>query len=178
MVKEATGSIRQLTPGVEQIVDGESQLPTLPSSPLVVIEQTEKRTIPLPVSPRPPLPTAEEVSAQQAYQTIYGGPVLKVNRYVGSSQNWVELVRWDIPLGYNGDLHEIALVSSLDEKTRYRVFIANVDQSIPTNVQTLTPQSWKWDRTIVPGGTAIWVEVMSTDGTGINVDATLTGTLR
>ncbi|GAH73815.1 unnamed protein product, partial [marine sediment metagenome] len=75
MVQEATGVIRQLVPEEEQIVHGEPQLPSRPSSPLVDIETPEKRVVPMPVSPRPPLPAAEQVAAQQAYQSIYGGPV-------------------------------------------------------------------------------------------------------
>ena len=37
MVMEATGTIRQLVPEEEQIVDGEPQIPSRPSSPLVDI---------------------------------------------------------------------------------------------------------------------------------------------
>lgn len=178
MVMDASGTIRQLIPEEEQIVDGEPQLPSRPSSPMVTIEQPEKRVVPMPVSPRPPLPAAEEIAAQEAYQTIYGGPVLKENRYSGSDQDWVELVRWDIPIGYTGDLHTISLVSDNDSKTRYRIFLANVDQNIPTDRQTTTPQEHKWDRTVLPGGSSVWVEVRSTDGTSINVDGVLTGTVR
>jgi len=178
MVQEATGTIRQLVPEEEQIVRDEPQIPSRPSSPLVEIETPEKRVVPMPVSPRPPLPSPEQVAAQQAYQAIYGGPVLKVNRYSGNDQDWVELLRWDIPIGYTGDLHEIALISSNDAKTRYRIFLANTDQGIPTDRQTLTPLSFKWDRTVLPGGYAVWVEVRSTDGTPITVDGTITGTVR
>jgi len=175
---EATGTIQQLVPGVEQIVDGEPQLPSRPSSPLVEIEQPEKRESPMPVAPRPPLPSTEQIAEQQAYQQLYGGPVLKLNRYSGTDQDWVELVRWDIPIGYTGDLHEISFVSSNDVKTRYRIFLVNVDQRIPTDRQTITPQTFKWDRTVLPGGYAVWVEVRSTDGTSITVDGSITGTVR
>jgi len=178
MVMDATGTIRQLVPGEEQIVDGEPQLPSRPSSPLVDIGQPEKRDVPMPVSPRPPLPSATEVATQQAYQAIYGGPVLKINRYSGTDQDWRELVRWDIPIGYTGDLHTISLVSNNDAKTRYRFFLANVKQDIPTDRQTTTPQEHKWDRSVLPGGTAVWVEVQSTDGTAIIVDAVITATVR
>ncbi|MBA7698376.1 hypothetical protein ES703_107053 [subsurface metagenome] len=178
MVMDATGTIQQLVPGVEQIVDGEPQLPSRPSSPLVTITEPEKRVAPMPVAPRPPLPSTEQIAQQQAYQQLYGGPVLKVNRYSGTDQDWVELVRWDIPIGYTGDLHQISLVSSNDAKTRYRVFLVNVDQGIPTDRQTVTPVTWPWDRTVLPGGYAVWVEVRSTDGTPIVVDGMLTGTVR
>ena len=178
MVQEATGTARQLIPEVEQVVAGEPQLPSRALSALVGIEEPEKRTTPMPVSPRAPLPTAEEQAAQEAYQAIYGGPVLRISRYAGSEQEWVELLRWDIPIGFTGDLREISIVSSNDEKTRYRVFLANLDQGIPTDRQTTTPQNFPWDRTILPGGTSCWIEVRSTDGTAIVVDATLTGIVR
>jgi|GEM_PF-2645489 len=170
--------LQQLIPTDEQIVDGEPQLPTRPSSPLVEVEQTEKRMSPMPVSPRPPLPSQEEVAEQQAYQLLYGGPVLKVNRYSGTDLDWVELVGWLVPIGYTGDLHEISLLSDNDEKTRYRVFLANVDQQVPTDRQTSTPLTLPWERTILPGGSSIRIDVRSTDGTAIVVDGTITGTVR
>lgn len=178
MVMDATGTIEQLVPTDEQIVKAEPQIASRPSSPLVKVAEPEKRTSPLPVSPRPPLPTTEQIAEQQAYQQLYGGPVLKVNRYSGSDQDWVELLRWDVPIGYTGDLHEIALVSDNDAKTRYRIFIGNVDQHIPTDRQTQTPATFPWNRTIIPGGYSTWVEVRTTDGTSINVDGSLTGTVR
>jgi len=178
MVMDATGTIRQLLPDEEQIVDGESQTPTRPSSPLVAVFEPDKRTAPLPVAQRPPLPSMEQQQQEQAYQALYGGPVLKVNRYSGTDQDWVELLRWDIPMGYTGDLHEISIQSSNDAKTRYRIFLANHDQNVPTDRQTQTPISFNWDRTVLPGGTSVWVEVRTTDGTAINVDCTITGTVR
>jgi len=178
MVTEATGPIEQLIPTEEQVVDGEPQVSTRAGAPLVPVKEPEKRETPLPVSPRPPLPSAGQIAEQQAYQAIYGGPVLKINRYSGVDQEWTELLRWDVPIGFTGDLHEISLMSSNDAKTRYRIFLANVSQNIPTDRQTQTPLSLSWDRTILPGGTTVWVEVMSTDGTAIIVDGTLTATVR
>ncbi|MBA7685855.1 hypothetical protein ES703_94284 [subsurface metagenome] len=87
-------------------------------------------------------------------------------------------MRWDVPIGYTGDLHEISLLSSNDAKTRYRIFLANAKQDVPTDRQTTTPLTLKWDRSVLPGGYSIWVEVRSTDGTSIIVDATITGTVR
>ena len=61
---------------------------------------------------------------------------LKATALQGGHRDWVELVRWDVPIGYTGDLHTISLLSNNDEKTRYRIFLANVDQGIPTDRQT------------------------------------------
>ncbi|MBA7613104.1 hypothetical protein ES703_20347 [subsurface metagenome] len=178
-VLEGTGEIEQLTPGVEQVVSGEPQVPSRPPSTLVPITEAEKRTEPLPVAPRPPLPSTEEVATQQAQQALYGIPVVKLNRYEGTDQDWVELVRWDIPLGFTGDLHEISLLSDNDEKTRYHVVIGNIDQKIPTDRQTSTPVEMTWRRTVLPGGTSVYVGVRTTDGTtSIIVDAMITGSVR
>lgn len=177
-VLEGTGEIEQLTPGVEQVVSDEPQIPSRPSSPLVEVTEAEKRTEPLPVSPRPALPSVEQIIEQQAQQSLYGIPYVKINRYSGNDQDWVELVRWDIPVGYTGDLHEISLLSDNDSKTRYRVVIGNIDQGIPTDRQTSTPLEMPWRRTVLPGGTSVYVEVVSPDGTAIVVDGMITGSVR
>jgi len=178
MVMDATGTLQQLVPLEEQIVSGEPQVPSRPSSPLITVAQPEKRMVPLPTTPRPALPTPEQMAQQQAIQAIYGGPFLEINRYVGSDLDYRELVRWDIPIGFTGDLHEISLVSNDDAHTRYRIFIGNQKQNVPEDRQTSTPLTLPWDRGIILGGTSCWVEVRSTDGTEITVDGTMTGTVR
>ena len=181
MVMPATGELEQLVPIEEQIVDGEPQLPTRPSSPLVDIREEEKRMVPLPTGPRPPLPSGAQIAEQQAIQAIFGIPLVKWNRYSGSDQTWQELIRWDIPSGYTGDLHELSLQSDNDAMTRWRIVIGNIDQDIPTDRQLTTPVTFPFDRTVLPGGTGVWVEVMSTTpGVPgiINVDATITGSIR
>lgn len=178
MVMPGTGELEQLVPIEEQIADGEPQIPTRPSSPLIPLEEKEKRIAPTPTAPRPPLGTPAQIAEQQAIQQIFGTPVLKWNQYIGGDKEWRELVRWDVPIGYTGDLHEIALQSNNDAKTRFRIVIANVDQDIPTDRTLSTPTSFKWDRGILPGGTSVFVEVMSTDGTSITVDGSITGSVR
>jgi len=177
-VLDGTGEIEQLTPGVEQITDGEPQLPSRPTSPLVKVTEDEKRSKPLPVAPRPPMPSGEQLIEQQAAQSLYGIPVVKVNRYSGNDQEWRELVRWDIPDGYTGDLHAISLLSDNDSATRYRVVIGNIDQDLPTDRQTSTPLEMPWRRTVIPGGTSVYVEVVSPAATAIVVDGMITGSLR
>ena len=177
-VLEGTGEIEQLTPGIEQVVRGEPQIPSRPSSPLIDVELPQKRIEPLPVAPRPSLPSAAEIATKEAELALYGVPVVRINRYSGGDQDWVEFVRWDIPTGRTGDLHEIALLSDNDAKTRYRIVIGNIDQDIPTDRQTTTPMTLTWRRTILPGGTSVYIEVVSPDGTTINVDGIITGSVR
>ncbi len=178
MVMDASGTLRQLLPDVEQIVDGESQVATRPLSPLIEIAQPDQRMTPLPVQPRPALPTPEAIAEQQAISALFGLPAVRIDRFVGTDVEWRTLVRWDVPVGLSGDLHQISLKSSLDAKTRYRIFLANVDQEVPDDRQTATPLTLDWRKTVIPGGVSVWVEVRSTDGTSITVDGIITGTVR
>jgi len=178
MVMPGTGELEQLVPTEEQIADGEPQVPTRPSSPLVKIEEPEKRTIPPPSAPRPPLPTPEVAQEQSTQLELYGLPVLRWDRWSGTDQEWRTLVRWDIPVGLYGDLHEISIQSDNDEKTRLRIVLGNVDQDIPTDRQLTTPVTMTWRRTVLPGGSSVWVEIRTTDGTAINVDGLITGSVR
>ena len=177
MVSDATGEAEQLSPEDLQVVGTEIQEPTLPGAPPFRIEQEEKREPPLPVAPRP-APSAVEVEEQQVAQAIFGVPVLKVNRYSGANQDWQSLVRWDIPEGRTGDLHEISLLSDNDTVTRYRIVIGNVDQELPTDRATSTPLDLKWQRGVLPGGTSVHVEVLSQTGVTIQVDGMIAGTVR
>ena len=178
MVSDASGTLKQLIPDVEQIVDGESQFATRPLSPLIEIAQPDKRMTPLPVQPRPSLPTPEAIAEQQAISSLFGLPAVRIDRFVGTDVEWRTLVRWDVPVGLSGDLHQISLKSSLDANTRYRIFLANVDQEVPDDRQTATPLTLDWRKTVIPGGSSVWVEVRSSDGTSITVDGIITGTVR
>lgn len=173
-----TGELEQLVPTEEQIVDGEPQVPTRPSSPLVKIEEDEKRTVPPPTAPRPSLPSAAEIEQRMAELTLFGQPIVVWDRWVGTDQEWRVLVRWDIPFGFTGDLHEISLQSSNDSKTRWRVVLGNVDQNIPTDRQLSTPVTMPWRKSVLPGGSSVYIEVRTTDGTSINVDGLITGAVR
>ena len=55
---------------------------------------------------------------------------------------------------------------------------ADIDQQWPTDRQTTTPFSLPFRDTKIPGGTSIYIELRSTDGTTINVEASLSGTVR
>lgn len=179
MVMPGTGKLEQLVPTEEQIVDGEPQVPTRPSSPLVEIEETEKRTKPPPAAPRPPLPTPAQIQERRAELELYGQPIVAWDRWTGTDQEWRVLVRWDIPFGFTGDLHEISLQSDNDAKTRWRIVLGNIDQNIPTDRQLATPVTMPWRKTVLPGGSSILIEVRTTDGeTSINVDGLITGSVR
>lgn len=177
-VARLSGVEHQLTPEELQIVDGEPQTLTQAPAPVIEIAESDKRMEPLPVSV---VPTAEAIIPSiQTTAGIFlvGQPVSRVNKYSGADLDWVELLRWDIPLGYLGDLHEVSLLSDNDAKTRYRVFLANIDQQWPTDRAQTTPLTQPWTDTKIPGGTSVYIQVRSTDGTSLNVEASLTATVR
>jgi hypothetical protein len=118
------------------------------------------------------------VYPSEADATLVGLPIFRIRRQTIVAMVWTELVRWDIPAGSTGDLGEISLMSDIDAKTRYRVTIAGVDQNVP-NEQLSSPFRIPWATgNVLAAGTAVVVEVMSTDGTGVTVDGLITGTER
>jgi len=136
---------------------------TRPPAPLIEVKEGEKRT------------TAVE---EEEEEQLFGTPVMRINRYSGKDKEWVELVRWDILPRHLGDLHAITLISDDIEKTRYRLVVGNIDQDIPRDRQAYTPLEIVWRRNQVPGGTSVYIEVMSIDGTEIAVNALLTGSVK
>lgn len=178
-VEKLSGVEKQLTPEEQQIVDGEPQTITRAPAPIIEIAEPERRMEPLPVSA---VPTAEAVIpavTTAAGVVVVGQPVAKAYRLESfTEQDWRELIRWDVPVGYIGDLHELSWLSSNDAKTRYRVWLANIDQQWPTDRQTTTPLTLPFRDSKIPGGTSIYIEVRTTDGTSINVEASLSGTVR
>lgn len=173
-----SGVAEQLQPETEQVVGAEWQQPSKPGPP-PVIGEPEKRIPPLPTSAIYGTKTiVSEAGVEEVVPVLYAQPVLKVNRYEGSDADWQELVRWDITEGYVGDLHSISVISDNDEKTRYAIVIGNVDQRIPTDKQTSTPVDFPFRNNDIPGGTSVFIAVLSTDGTAITVDAFITGTER
>lgn len=177
-VEKLSGVERQLTPAEQQIVDGEPQLEIQPGAPLITIAEPEPRMEPLPVTAVPSAETAIPSTAGPSGTLIVGQPVTKVNRVSTSSQEWQELIRWDLPAGYIGDLHELSVLSDNDTKTRYRVWLANVNQQWPLDRLTTTPLTLPFRETKIPGNTSVYIEILSTDATAINVEASLSGTVR
>lgn len=190
-IGRVSGIDRQLTPDDEQIVDGEPQTITQPPTPLIQIEEPLKTEAPLPggaaYPPGYPIPAAAPggVTPEAGGGPAAGGapavpftyPILRINEYAGTDTSWQELIRWDIPDGWVGDLHEIALNSTDDTHTRYRIILANVDQNVPTDRPTSTPWTGPWRNIRIPGGFTVRVDIMSTDGTAIVVDGSITGSL-
>jgi hypothetical protein len=164
---------------IEQLEDGARQ----PGIEIVSVEEPDKRTPPPEVSPYGPTSeiaalTGEPAAPGAAPPVLVGFPTLRWTRYASSDQEFRELVSWQIPVGYVGDLHEICLQSDNDSKTRYRITIADIDQQVPVDRELSTPVDLKWRDTVLPGPASVMVETRSTDGTTITVDGFITGTYR
>lgn len=175
---EVTGVIQQLAPDVEQVVGPEVQEALAPDTVLPVIGEPDKRIPPIPSPGRPTLPPVEIIQQEVARQTIIGFPVVKIDRYTGTDLDWQMLLRWDIPPGLTGDLHELSLRTSNPSKTRYRIVFAGRDQGLPVDKDFPSLFTLPWRQTIIPGPVSVTIEVRSTDGTSITVDGTLTGSER
>ena len=130
---------------------------------LVEIGESEKRT---------------GLVEQEVEEQLFGTPIMRINEYSGKDKEWVELMRWDIPMGHLGDLHSVVLITDNTQKTRYRLVIGNIDQYVPTDRPAYSPLEMVWRRNQVPGGTSVYVEVLSIDGTEITVNSLLTGSIK
>ncbi len=178
--QKLSGLDKQVPPDIEQLVGAEVQERNITGVFPTNIEDREKRIAPLPARVESILvaPASGGVGGGPASPPVYASyPVAKVNRYIGADLDWQELVRWDITPGYVGDLHEIAVSSDNDAKTRYHVIIGNRDQQFPTD-RTLQSFTLPFSDTAIPGGTTVFIAVLSTDGTTITVDGSITGTER
>jgi len=118
------------------------------------------------------------VYPSEAVAALVGLPIFRWDRQVVVALAWEEVLRWDIPAGTTGDLGEIALMTNDAAHTRYRVTIAGVDQNVP-NLQLSTPVRMPWATgNVLAAGTSVVIDVLSTDGTPVTVDALITGTER
>lgn len=179
-----TGEIQQLVPDVEQVVGAEQQQPRQYDSAkqpvLPTLTEAEKRSTPGPSEPLIPVP-ADPIALEEeiARQTIFGVPILRMNRYTGHDKKFVDLLRWEVSYDRTGDLNEISVVSDDDSNTRYRIYIGGINQQIPEDRDLTSPFTARWDRTVLPPATEVALQVRTEDGTtDINVDAMIVGTER
>jgi hypothetical protein len=176
-VQELSGTERQLSPDELQIVDGEAQTITRDPMPLIDISEPERREPPGPSSPFAP-----GIDSMPGAPGVPGGPtlfpVVRITRYKSNDAAFAPLLSWDIPQGFWGDLKTIAIKSSNDTITRYRVMIAGADMQFPLDRPTSTPVDFDWNVNSIPGPATVSLEVLSTTGAIITVDASITGVLK
>lgn len=177
-VQELSGSQIQLSPDQLQIVDGEAQTITATPMPLIDIAEPEKREPPGPGSPYSPetgiLP--DNVGTPGAGPVLF--PIVRISRYQDNDAEFAPLISWEIPDGFWGDLRQISLKSSNDTLTRYRVSFGGADMQFPQDRPISTPLTLDWNINSIPGPATVSIEVLSTDGTVLTVDALITGNLK
>jgi hypothetical protein len=182
VVEELSGVSQQLPSVENQLTDGETQVPTIPPSEVIPLAQPDKRIPPSPTGrypgEAPEIITGGEETAPPATPVKIALPIFRWTRYVGTDTNWVTILSWDIPEGYEGDLHEFSIETSSDSNTRWRITIGGIDQVVPTDRTLLTPVTPPFRDTILPGPTSVTIEAFSVDGTSITIDAMISGTLR
>ena len=166
LVSALTGPNQQFGPGQEQAGPGQLQTVTSAPMPLIPVGLPETRS-----------PYLDLGSLPVANLPSVAVPAVVLNQYSGNDQTWQVLIEWDIPETVYGNLKEISLLSNNDAKTRYRMFLANINQNLPTDRPTSTPVSWPFPDNQIPGGTSVRIDCLSVDGTAIVVNGTLSGIL-
>ncbi|MBA7477223.1 hypothetical protein ES707_12625 [subsurface metagenome] len=105
-------------------------------------------------------------------------PVVLINYLEAeTTQNYKQLVSWEIPADFEGILNEISLYTSLGDKGVFFVQVADQellkDKKIHAKTLTLP-----WKELPLFAGTKVIVQVKTTDGTATDFDACITGELR
>lgn len=177
-IAQLTGLPLQLPASNLQPVPARQQTVTQPPMPLIQVALPEKRSPYIDTGLSGSEDYATAASAATESNVAFRLPMVIINRYSGTDKNWQRLVEWDVDPDLVGELKEISFVSSNDSVTRYRIYIANLLQSIPYDRQTTTPIRLRFPVNNLPGGSTVRVDVLSTDGTSIDVDGLITGVLK
>ncbi len=122
-------------------------------------------------------PDGTSVYAIRTQTRFLGDPIARAGRYSGASTDFQDLVAWTVSSDKIGDLHEISWISDNDEKTRFQLTIAGVDQEIPDE-QIDSPLTLPFRMNSLAPSSAVTLKVKSSDGTTINVSGSITGTER
>lgn len=107
----------------------------------------------------------------------------KHNRVTTTEQDYVTVVSWTVASGFTGHLSSLAIEADRDPSAdvndyayaRWRITTGPNAGDVASDVQTY--DSWDGDflDTILASGTTVKIEVKSSDGTEITVDANIVG---
>jgi hypothetical protein len=109
-------------------------------------------------------PTPSEPASENAA----GGP----GRYTGTATTYQTVVSWTVAADKLGELKEITILSTSYAKTVVRVTIGSVIWATDWTVQAAMPLIFEDLK--LAAGAVVKVEVKSSDGTSITVDAVIT----
>lgn len=103
-----------------------------------------------------------------------GLPILKLKSYSGSDETYQEVVSWTVGAGKTGCLSEMELTRDSNDKALFRITVNDI--LIITDYLPVA----HWNKIFSPnemaaGVVAAKIEVKSTDGTAIRVDAAISG---
>ncbi len=103
-----------------------------------------------------------------ATENAAGGP----GRYSGTATTYQTVVSWTVTADKLGELKEITILSSSYAKTVVKVTIGSVTWATDWTVQAAMPLIFEDLK--LAAGSIVKVEVKSSDGTSITVDAVIT----
>ena len=110
----------------------------------------------------------EPTPSGPATENAAGGP----GRYTGTSTSYQTVVSWTVAAAKLGELKEITILSSIYAKTVVKVTIGSVTWATDWTVQAAMPLIFEDLK--LAAGSVVKVEVKSSDGTSIIVDAVIT----
>lgn len=126
----------------------------------------------------PPWVRQIEVMITVAKEPIPSQPTTELaagasGRYTGTDQTYQSIAKWTVSADRVGELKEILITSSNYAKTKIKVSVAGVDEPDDWLVQGAMPLIYEDLK--LAAAAEIEVQVQSTDGTSITVDALIVG---
>jgi len=109
------------------------------------------------------------VEAQPADERAAG----KTGRYSGTDTTYQEVAKWTVATGYIGELKHITLLSNDYTKTHFKITVGAVTYAEDWIILSSIPLVFEDLR--LAAAAEVLVEVKSTDGTSIIVDASIVG---
>lgn len=102
--------------------------------------------------------------------------VLLENLEAETTQNYKQVLSWEIPADCEGIINEVSLYSSRCSTSQWLVIIA--DQEIVKDRKIHTTLTIPWPELPLVAGTKVIIRARTTDGVATDLDAFLSGELR
>lgn len=104
-----------------------------------------------------------------------GIPVSKLDRQITVSQDYIDIVEWEISAGHTGELVEVWMATTDYAKTQFRLVLADKEQWTDKYLLSPLTQPFKVNR--LTETMKVLIQAKSSDGSGITVYGSIAGKL-
>ena len=105
----------------------------------------------------------------------YGTPVSKLDRLITTSQAYLNVVEWEVPALYRGELFDVEMAASDYSRTLFRLVLANKEQWADKYLPTAFAQRFENNR--LTELMKVTIQAKSADGQQITAYGAISGNL-